>query len=364
MKIYFDHASAQLPDEKIIKIITGNLQKYSANAENRHFASYQVRNAQTEALKKCINAWEMPLNTDAVFFSSGSEIFRFTGDFLNTLPTGNIVANAAMHPAFTAMLKRTKHEVRLVRFNAESELDIEDLKSKCDRNTRFFAHFHVHNETGLIADIESIRKTVKNINPDIIFFIDTIQSFGKMPLPKADLWTASGHKTGIPSSAALFYRKNTKYDFDRIVFDYRHEDYLMGRPESSMIISMLEYAQISAGEQSRNNELFIDLQKKIRRSLPQEIKPSFALEKVSPNILHLQMPPYDGAVIAGLLSNLNIAVSPGSACSAEAKKPSTVLQTLNIKNPRSCLRLSFAPSNTSDECAFFIQALQQVIKKY
>lgn len=364
MKIYFDHASAMLPTEEIIKIIAENLQKYGANAENRHFASYEVRNAQSEALKNCINAWQMPLDNDAVFFSSGSEVFRFIGDFLNTLSTGNIVANAAMHPAFLAMLKRSKHEVRMVKFTAESELDIDDLKSKCDKNTRFFAHFHVHNETGLIADIETVRKTVKNINPDILFFVDAVQSFGKMPLPKADLIAVSGHKLSIPSSAALFYRKNSKYDFERIAFDYRHEDYLMGRAENAMIISMLEYAQILAAEHRKNSAFFTELQTKLRSSLPNEAKASFELSKVAPNILHLQMPPYDGAVIAGLLSELNIAVSPGSACSAEAKVPSPVLKALNIKSPRSALRLSFSPSNTLEECELFLQALQQVIKKY
>ena len=136
MNMYFDHAAAQLPSEKNIKIISENLRKYGANAENRHFASYAVRRAQIEVLKKCMDKWHMQLGTDAVFFSSGSEIFRFIGDFLNTLPNGNIVANLAMHPAFVAMLKRTKHEVRMVKFTENSELDTEDLKSKCDKNTR------------------------------------------------------------------------------------------------------------------------------------------------------------------------------------------------------------------------------------
>ena len=360
MKIYFDHASAQLPNEENIRIITENLRKYSANAENRHFGSYRVRNAETAALKKCINALEMPLDTNAVFFSSGSEIFRFTGDFLNTLPTGNIVANAAMHPAFIAMLKRSKHEVRMVKFNAESELDIEDLKKKCDKNTRLFAHFHVHSETGVVSDIEKLRKTVKNINPEILFFADTIQSFGKMPLPQVDLWTASGHKIGIAASAALFYRKNLKYDFERLTFDYRHEEYLMGRHESSMIISMLEYAAIK-----NDNHFHLQiLQQKIRENLPDGVTPTFPLERVAPHILHLQMPPYDGAVLAGLLSERGIAVSPGSACTAEAKTPSASLAAMNIKHPYNVLRLSFAAENTLEECAEFCRVLAEVLKNY
>lgn len=360
MKIYFDHAAAMLTDDETAKIIAGNLRKYGANAENRHFASYAIRNAQTEALKKCVKSLKMQIDSNAVFFSSGSEIFRFLGDFLNTLPSGNIVANNAMHPAFTAMLKRSKHEIRMVKFTADSELDIEDLQKKCDKNTRFFAHFHVHSETGLISDIEKIRKTVKNINPEILFFADTVQSFGKIPLPTADLWCASGHKIGVPASAALFYRKNSKYDFERIVFDYRHENYLMGRVESSMIISMLEIAS----NFKNNNCHFENLQNFLRQNLPEEAFASFPIERISPYILHLQIPPFDGGVLAGLLSEMNIAVSPGSACSAEAKTPSISLQTLNIRNPRSCLRLSFSAENSLEECQFFCQILKEAIKKY
>lgn len=360
MNIYFDHAAAQLPNDKNIEIIADNLRKYGANAENRHFAAYAIRNAQKNALQKCINSWQMPFDSDAVFFSSGSEIFRFLGDFLNTLPVGNIVANKAMHPAFLAMLKRSKHEIRMVKFTGESKLDIEDLKRKCDKKTRLFAHWHIHSETGLAADIDTCRKTVKNISPEILFFVDTIQSFGKMPLPKADLWTASGHKIGIAASAALFYCKNLQFDFERITANYRHEDYLMGRAENSMCISMLEYAAIAENHAA----YFKKLQQKIREDLPDGVIPTFPMERIAPHILHLQMPPFDGAVVSGLLSVRGIAVSSGSACTAEAKKPSEALKALNVSKPFSVLRLSFAPENTLAECEKFCQILREVLDNY
>lgn len=364
MKIYFDHAAAQLPNERTIEIIARNLRQYGANAENRHFAAYAIRNARSGALAQCIKAWQMPIDTNAVFFSSGSEIFRFVGDFLNTLPTGNIVANSAMHPAFLAMLKRSKHEIRMVKFTAESELDIEDLQSKCDRDTRFFAHFHIHSETGIVADIEKIRKIVKNINPEILFFADTIQSFGKMPLAQADLWTVSGHKIGVAASAALFYRKNQKYDFERLAADYRHEDYLMGRVEDAMIISMLEIGILLKDEQEKNSLHFAEMQEFLRHNLPVEVKATFPFERVAPHILHLQLPPFDGAVVAGLLSERDVAVSAGSACTAEAKTPSPSLKALRIKNPYSVLRLSFSADNTLAECEKFCQILREVLQKY
>ena len=364
MSVYFDHAAAQLTDCETVKIITDNLQKYGANAESRHYASYTIRDAEKNALSECIKKWQMPKNSSAVFFSSGSEIFRFIGDFLNTLPCGNIVANAAMHPAFQAMLKRSKHEVRMVNFSQNGELDLKDLQNKCDSNTRFFAHYHVHNETGLISDIENIFQTVKNINSNIIFFADTIQSFGKMPLPSADLWSASGHKIGIAASAALFFKKNTQYDFEQTVFNYRRNDYLMGRAESALIISMLEYAAKSADKYRQNQIHCRNLQNFIRENLPSQCTPTFPTEKVAANILHLQLPPFDGAVIAGLLSKKNIAVSPGSACTAEAKTPSAALSAMHIKNPYSVLRLSFAPSNTLQEAEEFCTALADVLKNY
>lgn len=364
MAIYIDHAAAQLADETAVNIISDNLRKFGANAENRHFASYAVRDALLGAVKDCVAKWHMPFDTNAVFFSSGSEIFRFLIDFLNTLEKGNIVANEAMHPAFLALLRRSKHEIRMVRFTAASELDDDDLAAKCDRSTRLFAHWHIQSETGLVADIDGIYKKVKNINPEVIFFADTIQSFGKMPLPCADIWSASSHKIGIPGAAALFYRKNRTYDFERIVFDYRHDKYLMSRPESALTISMMQYAQILADKHLEDNMHYLGLQKKFRLHLSCNVKPTFDIERVSPRILHISLAPYDGAVVAGLLSEQKIAVSPGSACTAEAKTPSVALKALHIPNPFSVLRLSFGPCNVEEEAETFGKTLSLVLERY
>ena len=63
MSVYFDHAAAQLADCETVKIITDNLQKYGANAESRHYASYTIRDAEKNALAECIKNWQMPKNS-------------------------------------------------------------------------------------------------------------------------------------------------------------------------------------------------------------------------------------------------------------------------------------------------------------
>ena len=127
---------------------------------------------------------------------------------------------------------------------------------------------------------------------------------------------------------------------------------------------MLQCAAQSADSLNDNDYHFQTLQKIIKENLPEGVTPTFEQTRVAPHILHLQMPPYDGAVITGLLSEHCVAVSPGSACMAEAKTPSAALKALNIKNPFSVLRLSFSRTNTVEECREFCKILKDVLKQY
>ena len=139
---------------------------------------------------------------------------------------------------------------------------------------------------------------------------------------------------------------------------YESEEYLQ-KVASYINNKINEYSKIESFKKQP-----AEMQNFLRHNLPVEVKATFPFERVAPHILHLQLPPFDGAVVAGLLSERDVAVSAGSACTAEAKTPSPSLKALRIKNPFSVLRLSFSADNTLAECEKFCQILREVLQNY
>jgi cysteine desulfurase len=73
-----------------------------------------------------------------------------------------------------------------------------------------------------------------------------------------------------------------------------------------------------------------------------------------------------GAILMRALSNKNVIVGTGSACSADSKQISPALKSLglNDQNGFGVLRISFAWQNTESDVIQFIDELQEIILDY
>ncbi len=375
--IYLDNAAAAAPEKAIIDVFAAAAMDCYANQEAIHQQAYAVRQKLEAAAGDLALALTGDPSAKVVWGNSGTDLFNLFSH-ATMLRKGNIVTTLE-HPALQAALKRTGAELRTAPL-LNGKVDLEELGIIADRNTVLVAIHHVQSETGVVQDLTGIRKIIDGCAPQALFFSDTIQSAGKLPIPwkdaGLDIISVSGHKLGTPGGAALILRagkdstrKNLAEFFDRS----RNREYLAGRPEPAVMLTLAHSVKTCAVERDQVLATVRTMNLELRKYLAglelagkRKIRFTVPPEDASPFILHITLPGYEGAVLVRMLSEQGVTVSSGSACSAESNLPSPALTAMkyNKKDAFSALRISFWRNNSSNDIQRFADALKAVISDY
>lgn len=139
---------------------------------------------------------------DLIFTSGATESnnLALKGIALGHQHKGNhIVTNASEHKAVLdpcRYLETQGFQVTYLRPDSSGRFEIESMLNAITGQTILVSLMHVNNETGVIHDIDSIAKSIKQ--KGIFFHVDAAQSAGKLPIDLAespiDLLSISGHK--------------------------------------------------------------------------------------------------------------------------------------------------------------------------
>ncbi len=357
--IYFDHAAAMKPDVEVVDFYRQKSLESFANQEAGHLLGYEMRQQLKVAEQELADAVaERPM--DVAWGDCGTTLFNMVTS-LTFLQGGNVVISPLEHPAVEASLRRSGAEIRILPIIKSGSINWEKGAELLDKQTRLVVLFHVQSELGLLNDIDSYVPLIRELAPKARILADTIQSGGKLPLPKeVDMLTISGHKMGaLGAGAILFDPKRV----DRVEFEkMRHNDYRFGRIEVAQALTVAFAAKLRAKNRSAELEHVTTINKFLRNS----ITGTFELENSSPYILHTILPEHQSAIIMRILSTKGIYISSGSACTAESDQPSPSLLALGYKRQLgfSGLRISLSPSNTQTEATRLTEALNEAIKEY
>ena len=375
--IYLDNAAAAAPEKAVIDFFASAAMSCYANQEAIHQQAYAVRQKLEAAENDLAAALTGDSSAKVIWGNSGTDLFNLFSH-ATMLRKGNIVTTLE-HPALQAALNRTGTELRILP-QLNGKVDLEELGRLADRNTVLVAIHHVQSETGVVQDLPGVRKVINGCAPQALFFSDTIQSAGKLPVPwqdaALDIISVSGHKLGTPGGAALILRtgkdstrKNLAEFFDRS----RSREYLAGRPDPAVMLTVAHAVKVCIAESTQVLSTIKAMNLELRESLAGielagKMKIIFTIppEDASPFILHITLPGYEGAVLVRMLSEHGITVSSGSACSAESNLPSPALTAMkyNKKDAFSALRISFWRNNSSNDIRRFADTLKAVIKDY
>lgn len=359
--IYLDNASTTKPSEKSLETVI-SMQKEFANASSLHSFGYECERKLEKARE--ILADSMGVPSETVYFTSGgtmSDNIAVRG-FLSSKKQGRIITTEFEHPAVLECFKSLSQQFEVVYIKPNNgKISAEDVENVLSDDTVFVSVMHVNNETGAVNDIRNIASLLKERK--IVFHTDAVQGFMKEQFKYScvDMASFSGHKTHGPKGiGAVYIKKGVKVN--PVIYGGGQEKNI----HSGTINTVGACAWAAAVEelkrdQQQNYNRIRELNKKYR-----ELVLSLGGEVISPvdgspYILNVAFKGYLGENILHFLSDKEIYISTGSACSS--KKGSHVLKSVGKESvQKNAIRLSFSENNTADEICDVADALKACLK--
>ena len=255
-------------------------------------------------------------------------------------------------------------------------ISLDDLKAAIRPDTILVSLMQVNNEIGAVEPIAEAGALIKQCNPQTLFHVDAIQSYGKMRIYPAkmhvDLLSVSGHKIHGPKGSGFLYIKDKT----------KIHPLLNGGGQQRGMRSGTENVPGIAGLGLAAQEMYRDHEAKIGKITGLKdyfIDRALELEDVTvnsqkgglsaPQIVSLSFKGVRSEVLLHALEDKEIYVSSGSACSSNHPAISGTLKAVGVKKELldSTLRFSFGLFNTKEEidyCMDVLKELLPVLRRY
>lgn len=372
MNIYLDNASTTKPSSEVIKAVCEAMEKYYENPSSLHKAgveSHKKIDECREELAKTINCSK----DEILFTSSGSEGNNFIIKGLCKKGL-NIITTSFEHSSIkntAKFLESNGVNITYLSVDSNGFINIDELKNAINKDTILVSTIFVNNEVGSIQNLKLIGDTIKSLSSRAKFHVDAVQGYGKLPIDvkamNIDALTVSGHKFNGPKGIGFCYLKKGLYPNPSIIGG-QQEKGLRGGTENLPGIVGLTVAAKDKYLNLNENYLKVKELKDYTLEKLSDIKDikinSPSQENFSPYILNVSFLGVRGEVLLHFLSEENVFVSTGSACTSKSKAGvigSHVLESMCLSKDEinGALRFSFSQDTTKEEIDKAIEVLKR-----
>lgn len=368
--IYLDNAATTCPSKKALEFA----EKYNYE---KYFNPSALYLGGIEASKDISISKDKILNSLGVFSKDYEVIFTSCGSESDNMAVfcakkrGVFVTDKGEHSAIYKSfceLKQRGLTTEFIDLNSDGSVKKEKLFEYVKNNeVAFVSIVHVNNETGAINDVNYIAKTLKQINKSLIFHVDGVQSYGKIPFilsKDIDLYSVSAHKiNGLKGVGALIRKKTVA--LSPLIFGGGQENGLRSGTENVFGIKVFEYALTEHFDNIKQNfDYVLQMNKYVRDNLDQNIFHIISSENASPYVLSVSARNLKGEVIMHSLEEYGIIVGNGSACSSK-NRFSRVIEACGYKKDilDGVIRISFSQDTIFNDVKFATDCLNLVARK-
>lgn len=372
-EIYLDNAATTRPLETVVSGMADTMLNIYGNPSSLHKKGIEAEN-KIKVASQFLASKIGCLPEEIIYTSGGTESNNtaIIGAALAHKRTGNkIITTAIEHPSVAEVyryLEGQGFEVYFMPVDHEGNIDLDALKAEIDGKTIIVSIMHVNNELGTIAPIEQIGALIKAVNPNTLFHVDAVQSFGKLPIhvkrAKIDLLSTSAHKIYGPRGIGFLY-KNKNCRIQNILHGGGHQKNMRSGTENTPgVVGMQLAAEYVFNEQEAiKNHMMLckkTLAEGILAALPDVKVNGPELENGAPHILNMSFTDVRAEVLLHTLEEDSIYVSSGSACSSQKKAKMGVLAAIGNKGQDldNAIRFSFAHDTKVEDLETVIEVLK------
>lgn len=246
-------------------------------------------------------------------------------------------------------------EVTYLNVDGQGNIDVDELEEAMNPSTILVCLMLANNEIGLIHPIKTITEIAHSKSVPVMS--DITQAVGKIPTDLQDLGidiaVFSSHKLCGPKGVgALYLNKNNKTSIDKHLFGGSHEK--GGRPGTLNVPGIVGFGkacEIAKQSLKENHQKFKRLQNQLEEGLLtiDEATINCQNEERLPNTTNVSFKAVDGTKLLRYLNAL--AVSRGSACTANQVNPSHVLKAMGVEDEvaLASLRISTGRDTSSED---------------
>ena len=377
-RVYLDHSATTpvhpLVAEEVHKYLTGD---NFGNPSSIHYYGQIACRALDQARDRVAGAIGA-VAEEITFTSGGTEASNMAihgAALTNRKRGGHIITCAVEHPATlhsVQALAEFGFHITILPVDRYGMVRIEELVAAITDETILISIMHANNEIGTIMPITEISRLIKE-RGNILFHVDAVQSFGKIPVNVSelgvDLLSVSGHKIYGPKGVgALYVRKGAGW---RPTLFHGGAQERLRRAGTENLPGIAGFG-VAAELAVNNMESDAKQQTALRDRLIKEIPEMFSHVRLTghpeqrlPNHASFIFEFIEGESMLLSLDMKGIAASTGSACSSGSLAPSHMLLAMGIPHElaQGSLRLSLGRSNNAEDIDYFLETMAPIVAR-
>ncbi|MBO0341168.1 MAG: cysteine desulfurase family protein [Bacteroidota bacterium] len=338
-KIYLDYNATTPADPKVVQAMLPYFTENFGNASSDHSFGWYADDAVETArgqVAKLVNCRPVEITfTSGATEAANLVLFGFCKK--NRGKGNHIVSCKTEHKAVLDTLEALESdgfEVTYLDIDGQGNIDLNEFEDAIRPSTLLVCLMLANNETGLIHPIKKLTEIAHSKNVPVMS--DITQAVGKIPVDLQhlgiELAVFSSHKLYGPKGVgALYLNKRNHISIDKHLFGGNHEKGVRpGTLNVPGIVGFGEACKIAQQSLEENHQKFKVLQNHLEQGLSTMEGATINCRNQDrlPNTTNVSFKGVDGTK---LLRHLNkLALSRGSACTANQVNPSHVLKAMGI----------------------------------